>query len=447
MADQQIRQQIEGTTAGEAAVADDCEGEGSCSGSGNPAGVEPDAAAGETAETTSQQAAATVSADAAPSKVAVTAQEVLSNMTAGGVKSKDEPKPTAGAPAKGTNRPGQRASATGASDAVDAGESSVGGTAATTDVRPSADHAPLDPAVAKLLSLGAPLQTDAPAQQLAARSGSQTSPSSSEEADVVTLASMMKPATGQASREPAVSVVAVVEPKPAPVSAGGPPVVDGQGASAVAALGGGSGSSKPEGGGVHGHPGGANATPTPRTPDAATLEALASRGLTAALQQKGGTLTMRLIPETLGSMKIQMDVKQGIVNVNLEVGTAEAHRLLTQSLDTLRTALESRGLAVDKLGVQITPNHAPANTGGTTLGQSQAGTPDTQNRTQDAAGSFMQHDAGDGRSRSWLGGDQRDSNRHGGAGPHTDGITDSEAETSGFGGVWQRLRLGVNATA
>ncbi len=179
------------------------------------------------------------------------------------------------------------------------------------------------------------------------------------------------------------------------------------------------------------------------------LETLAARGLAAALNQRGGTLTMRLIPETLGAMQVRMDVNAGVVNVDLHVVTEQAQRLLTQSLDTLRASLESKGLIVERLGVHLTPGASTSGVasggGGTSAGMQDGQTNGSMGR-QDAGTSF-QHDAGDGRSRSWLGGDQRNREGHGGAGPHaqTDPIAHAGA-APGFDGVWQRLVLGVDAT-
>lgn len=189
------------------------------------------------------------------------------------------------------------------------------------------------------------------------------------------------------------------------------------------------------------------ATPS-REPEQATAEAMTARGLAAALQQRGGTLTMRLHPESLGAMRIQMELGGGNVAVNLEVHTEQAHRLLTQSLDALRATLESRGLTVQKLGVQlgVAPPPASAATHASTSGGG-PGLNDGNGRGQDAGAQF-QHDAGDGRSRSWLGGDQRHHSGHGGAGPHAEESPhDGPGTGRDFDDVWRTLRLGVDARA
>jgi Flagellar hook-length control protein FliK len=78
-----------------------------------------------------------------------------------------------------------------------------------------------------------------------------------------------------------------------------------------------------------------------------------SRGLAAALRQKGGTVTLRLQPEALGDLKIRMALEPGKVAARFEVSTDQARELLGRTMDSLRTALEARGLAVDRLEVQV----------------------------------------------------------------------------------------------
>ncbi len=188
-----------------------------------------------------------------------------------------------------------------------------------------------------------------------------------------------------------------------------------------------------------------------RSDEMTKLDSLVARGLGASLAQRGGTLTLRLLPESLGSMRIQMEILQGAVKVEMEVGNAEAHRLLSQSLEGLRASLEARGLAVEKLGVSLTPSHASVLAAASGSAQGGAGgqggnpspgTGDTGAPRQDAGSAFGNHDAGDGRSRSWLGGDQRDNHRPGGAGPRSEHRTDADGPA--FGNLWQRLRLGVD---
>ncbi len=118
----------------------------------------------------------------------------------------------------------------------------------------------------------------------------------------------------------------------------------------------------------------------------------ATRGLAAVVRQRGGSLTLRLHPASLGSVRIEMSFDAGAVNAQLRATTAQAQQLLESNLSQLRTALESRGLVVDRLGVQLASgvSHSPANKGGGTLAEQHPENPHTPT---------SRHDAGDGRSR------------------------------------------------
>jgi flagellar hook-length control protein FliK len=78
-----------------------------------------------------------------------------------------------------------------------------------------------------------------------------------------------------------------------------------------------------------------------------------ARGLAAALRQGGGSVVMKLSPGTLGEVRVRLDLEGGRVLADFRVGSEEARRLLMDSLGSLRTALEARGLEVQGLSVQI----------------------------------------------------------------------------------------------
>ncbi len=77
-----------------------------------------------------------------------------------------------------------------------------------------------------------------------------------------------------------------------------------------------------------------------------------SRGLNNAVNQQGGTVTLRLTPPDLGTVRIQLNLQGTNVSAQFHAETDSAQRLLTQQLGQLRASLESQGLNVDKLGVQ-----------------------------------------------------------------------------------------------
>lgn len=83
------------------------------------------------------------------------------------------------------------------------------------------------------------------------------------------------------------------------------------------------------------------------------FEAQVSRGLEAALRQNGGSVTIRLKPETLGALKIDLQIAHGSVAARLEASTPEARELLNKHMATLRTALEAKGFSVRSIEVQV----------------------------------------------------------------------------------------------
>ncbi len=111
------------------------------------------------------------------------------------------------------------------------------------------------------------------------------------------------------------------------------------------------------------------------------------RGLTAMLQQRGGSMTMRLDPPALGQLRVQMTIVRGAVTAEFQPTTMAAQALLDRSIATLRAALESQGLTVERLVVHAAPSSTPARE--TADDQSQQGNQSSRNHA----------DAGDGRSR------------------------------------------------
>lgn|GEM_PF-2863534 len=81
------------------------------------------------------------------------------------------------------------------------------------------------------------------------------------------------------------------------------------------------------------------------------VEAQAVRGLAAVLRQKGGNVTMRLAPETLGDLKVTMKLDGAQVWASIEATTESARQLLEGQRDSLREALEAHGLKVERLEV------------------------------------------------------------------------------------------------
>jgi flagellar hook-length control protein FliK len=111
------------------------------------------------------------------------------------------------------------------------------------------------------------------------------------------------------------------------------------------------------------------------------------RGLSAMVNQRGGTMTMRLDPPELGEMRVQMTIARGVVTAEFQPSTPQAHALLDRNMAALRTALESQGLTVERLVVHA--NHAG----------SQQFTRDDQSNSNNFNQSRSEHDAAGRESR------------------------------------------------
>jgi flagellar hook-length control protein FliK len=122
------------------------------------------------------------------------------------------------------------------------------------------------------------------------------------------------------------------------------------------------------------------------------------RGLSAMVNQRGGAMNMRLNPPELGQLRVQMTIARGVVTAQFQPASAEVEAILNRSLATLRTALESHGLTVERLSVQGVQQQAG--------GSAARDAADEQTQQQ-----RNQHDAGEGQSRG-----RRDG--QGGATPH-----------------------------
>ncbi|MEM1109908.1 MAG: flagellar hook-length control protein FliK [Planctomycetota bacterium] len=132
------------------------------------------------------------------------------------------------------------------------------------------------------------------------------------------------------------------------------------------------------------------ASPTPNTSGNDALNAARlTRGLNNAVNQQGGSVTLRLTPPELGTVRIQLNLQGTNVSARFHAETDAAQRLLSQQLGQLRTSLESQGLNVERLGVQSL--NASSNSSGL-----------QQQNSNDPSQSQSQANA-DGRSRGQSG--------------------------------------------
>lgn len=78
------------------------------------------------------------------------------------------------------------------------------------------------------------------------------------------------------------------------------------------------------------------------------------RGLRSVVQQRGGNLTLRLHPPDLGSLRIHVEMHNGVVSAMFQASSELVRNLLSRDMGTLRQALEAHGLTVERLQSQLT---------------------------------------------------------------------------------------------
>lgn len=83
----------------------------------------------------------------------------------------------------------------------------------------------------------------------------------------------------------------------------------------------------------------------------------AASALGIAIKKGGGEVTMRLRPEALGQIRIEVRVRDAKVDASLHAQTDAARELLGDSVPDLRAALEAQGLTVER--ISVAPAGAP----------------------------------------------------------------------------------------
>lgn len=84
---------------------------------------------------------------------------------------------------------------------------------------------------------------------------------------------------------------------------------------------------------------------------AGPMGAQIARGLAGALRQGGGVVTLRLTPEHLGQLKLDLRIEGSSVSATLTPSSEPARQLLEESSGALKAALEARGLTVERIEV------------------------------------------------------------------------------------------------
>jgi flagellar hook-length control protein FliK len=113
------------------------------------------------------------------------------------------------------------------------------------------------------------------------------------------------------------------------------------------------------------------------------------RGLNAMVNQRGGSMSLRLDPPELGELRVHMNIARGTVTADFTAATQQAQSLLDRHMTALRQSLESHGLTVERLTVHVAPSTAQQHA----LDREDSG-PGQQNGSWSS-----QHDAGGSESR------------------------------------------------
>ncbi len=117
--------------------------------------------------------------------------------------------------------------------------------------------------------------------------------------------------------------------------------------------------------------------PTPTIDRARFVQRVANAFRSA--QQNDGHIQLRLSPPELGSLRIEIAVRNGVLSANLEAETADARRVLLDNLPALRQRLAEQEIRIEKFEVDIRRE------GGQSDGQAGAEDRQSQQQSQRAA--------------------------------------------------------------
>jgi flagellar hook-length control protein FliK len=98
-------------------------------------------------------------------------------------------------------------------------------------------------------------------------------------------------------------------------------------------------------------------TPLPEA-DATRVTDRVVKSLNTIAANRGGTVTLRLTPPDLGTLRIQVTMSGGSVQATFEASTAAVGRVIEQNAATLRHSLEGQGLQVERINVQVNTSNS-----------------------------------------------------------------------------------------
>ncbi len=82
-------------------------------------------------------------------------------------------------------------------------------------------------------------------------------------------------------------------------------------------------------------------------------------GALRAAQEREGHIQLRLSPPELGSLRIEIAVKQGVLTAQLETETATARNLILDHLPALRERLAEQQISIEKFDVDVRDESSP----------------------------------------------------------------------------------------
>ncbi len=100
--------------------------------------------------------------------------------------------------------------------------------------------------------------------------------------------------------------------------------------------------------------------PAPAREPSPSFEAQMQRGLASAVNQRGGSLLMRLQPEALGQLRIHLDITDAGVNVRMDASSEATVDALRELEAGVRESLDARGLKVDRVEVRLDSSLTPS---------------------------------------------------------------------------------------
>jgi flagellar hook-length control protein FliK len=86
--------------------------------------------------------------------------------------------------------------------------------------------------------------------------------------------------------------------------------------------------------------------------DPARFVSRVSKALQTA-HERGGSLQLRLAPPELGAVKLQISVKDGVMNASLQTESATARHALLEHLPALRDRLAEQNIRIERFDVDV----------------------------------------------------------------------------------------------